>query len=147
MIGRVKYSFEYLLKIQSNNLKKILDINLQTIYTNIKELKFIKESWNRNSPFSKKNSLIRFLIKSLIGHLIRGHCKNKPIRIIKSFNEISNNRLYNNFNKEGIFPMVLIKSREINEINKRTNLGNIYLDNIYTDIAITAKVKVTSLTK
>ena len=54
MIGRVKYSFEYLLKIQSNNLKKILDINLQTIYTNIKELKFIKESWNRNSPFSKK---------------------------------------------------------------------------------------------
>ena len=43
----------------------------------------------------------------------------------------------------------LSKSLEIKvrDKNKRTNLGNIYLDNIYTVIAIKTKVKVISFTK
>ena len=36
---------------------------------------------------------------------------------------------------------------KVRDKNKRTNLGNIYLDNIYSVIAITAKVKVISFTK
>jgi hypothetical protein len=43
----------------------------------------------------------------------------------------------------------LSKSFEIKvrDKNKRTNLGKMYLDKIYTVIAIIAKVKVTSFTK
>jgi hypothetical protein len=36
---------------------------------------------------------------------------------------------------------------KVRDKNKRTNLGNIYLDNIYTVIAIAAKAKVTSFKK
>jgi len=43
----------------------------------------------------------------------------------------------------------LSKSLEIKvrDKNKRTNLGNIYLDNIYIDIVIRTKAKVTSFIK
>jgi hypothetical protein len=43
----------------------------------------------------------------------------------------------------------LSKSFEIKvrDKNKRTNLGNIYLDKIYTEIAMILKVKVTSFIK